>query len=155
MLSFHFLAKFCTICCRNHFQVGRAPENLKMSWAIILRMHHDATSHFSWSLQLVENTASPLVEHHRHLQDAFRHLHHAHGEISPSSSTPHQWQMLADYPAMSFIFVRWPAQQIKIQMQTSWVGWSTRQMQKSTNSTIIIILCISLQNWPPASLGVW
>ena len=93
MPSFHFLAKFCTICCRNHFQVGRAPENLKMSWAIILRMHHDATSHFSWSLQLVENTASPLVEHHHHLQDAFRQLHHAHGELSPSSSTPHQWQM--------------------------------------------------------------
>ena len=34
---------------------------------------------------------------------------------------------LADYPAMSFIFVRW---QIKIQMQTSWVGLSTRAFPK-------------------------
>ena len=30
---------------------------------------------------------------------------------------------VADYPAMSFIFVRW---QMKIQMRTSWVGRSTR-----------------------------
>ena len=34
-------------------------------------------------------------------------------------------QNLADYLGMSFIFVRW--QQIKIQMQTSWVGRSTTQ----------------------------
>ena len=40
------------------------------------------------------------------------------------SPVPTLCSKLADYPAMSFIFVRW--QQIKIQMQTSWVGRSTR-----------------------------
>ena len=37
---------------------------------------------------------------------------------------------LADCPAMSFVFVCW---QIKIQMQISWVGWSTTNHQASNN----------------------
>ena len=52
---------------------------------------------------------------------------------------PFWWNKLADYPAMSFFFVCWQ-QQIKIQMQISWVGWSTRNKQPS-----------SLNSSPPSS----
>ena len=54
-LFLDFIAKLCTICCQNDFQVGTSPRNLKMSWAIILRLHF-APEHCSATMQLQRNT---------------------------------------------------------------------------------------------------
>ena len=67
---------------------------------------------------------------HTNQPDSIEHLESTNlktlkAYFQSKARAPPFWQgSLADYPAMSFIFVRW--QQIKIQMQTSWVGRSTR-----------------------------
>ena len=51
---------------------------------------------------------------------------------------------LSDYPAMSFIFVYW---HIKIQLQISWVGWSTNKelpVQLFVDTFYVWWLCVTL-----------
>ena len=64
-LFLEFLPKLCTICCQNGLQVRTAPRNLKMSWAIILRLH---PAHFTpqWREQWCTVPPWWVTQHHNH-----------------------------------------------------------------------------------------